>query len=76
MKNLKKLFILLAIICLAIAIISFLSIYAKYTTSANSQTDVPIARWNILVNNISIKFFTIKSIISPISIILYESNII
>lgn len=55
MKNFKKLFILLAIICLAIAIISFLSIYAKYTTSANSQTDVPIARWNILVNNISIK---------------------
>ena len=55
MKNFKKLLILLAIICLAIAIISFLSIYAKYTTSANSQTDVPIARWNILVNNISIK---------------------
>ena len=55
MKNFKKLLILLAIICLAIAIISFLSIYAKYTTSANTQTDVPIARWNILVNNISIK---------------------
>lgn len=55
MKNFKKLFVLLAIICLAIAIISFILIYAKYTTSANSQTDVPIARWNILVNNISIK---------------------
>ncbi len=55
MKNYKKLLILLAVICLAIAIISFLLIYAKYTTSANSQTDVPIARWNILVNNISIK---------------------
>ena len=55
MKNYKKLLILLAVICLAITIISFLLIYAKYTTSANSQTDVPIARWNILVNNISIK---------------------
>ncbi len=55
MKNYKKIIILLAVICLAIAIISFLLIYAKYTTSANSQTDVPIARWNILVNNISIK---------------------
>lgn len=55
MKNYKKILILLATICLAIAIISFLLIYAKYTTSANSQTDVPIARWNILVNNISIK---------------------
>lgn len=55
MKNYKKIIILLAVICLAIAIISFILIYAKYTTSANSQTDVPIARWNILVNNISIK---------------------
>ena len=55
MKNYKKILILLATICLSIAIISFLLIYAKYTTSANSQTDVPIARWNILVNNISIK---------------------
>lgn len=55
MKNYKKILILLTVICLAIAIISFILIYAKYTTSANSQTDVPIARWNILVNNISIK---------------------
>lgn len=55
MKNYKKLFILLAILCLAIAIISFILIYAKYTTSANSQTDMPIARWDILVNNVSIK---------------------
>lgn len=55
MKNFKKITILLAVICLAIAIISFILIYAKYTTSANSQTNVPIARWNILVNNISIK---------------------
>ena len=44
MKNYKKLFIFLAISCLAIAIISFVLIYAKYTTSAASQT-----------NNISIK---------------------
>lgn len=55
MKNYKKLFIFLIILCLAIAIISFVLIYAKYTTSATSQTNMPIARWDILVNNISIK---------------------
>ncbi len=55
MKNYKKLFIFLVILCLAIAIISFVLIYAKYTTSATSQTNMPIARWDILVNNISIK---------------------
>lgn len=55
MKNYKKLIILLAIICLCVAIISFALIYAKYTTSANGQTSMPIARWNILVNNLSIK---------------------
>lgn len=55
MKNYKKLFIFLIILCLTIAIISFVLIYAKYTTSATSQTNMPIARWDILVNNISIK---------------------
>ncbi len=55
MKNYKKLFIFLIILCIAIAIISFVYIYAKYTTSASSQTNMPIARWDILVNNISIK---------------------
>ena len=67
MKNYKKILILLATICLSIAIISFLLIYAKYTTSANSQTDVPIARWNILVNNISIKNNTdISNTLTPV----------
>ena len=55
MKNYKKLIIFLIILCIAIAIISFVYIYAKYTTSASSQTNMPIARWDILVNNISIK---------------------
>ena len=55
MKNYKKLFIFLIILCIAISIISFVFIYAKYTTSASSQTNMPIARWDILVNNISIK---------------------
>lgn len=55
MKNYKK--ILLLILCILICIVIFLivEIYAKYLTSASGNTSLVIARWNILVNDLSIK---------------------
>ena len=55
MKNYKK-FILLIILILILLLVFFLiQIFAKYLTSASGDTSMNIARWNILVNDISIK---------------------
>ncbi len=55
MKNYKK-FILLIILILILCLVFFLiQIFAKYLTSATGNTSMNVARWNILVNNTSIK---------------------
>ncbi len=55
MKNYKK-FILLIISILILCLVFFLiQIFAKYLTSASGNTSMNVARWNILVNNTSIK---------------------
>ena len=55
MKTYKK-FILLIILILILCLVFFLiQIFAKYLTSATGNTSMNIARWNILVNNVSIK---------------------
>ena len=55
MKTYKK-FILLIILILVLALVFFLiQIFAKYLTSASGDASMKIARWNIFVNNISIK---------------------
>ena len=55
MKNYKK-FILLIISILILCLVFFLiQIFAKYLTSATGNTSMNVARWNILVNNTSIK---------------------
>ena len=67
MKNNKKLFILLVGIFICLLLFSIVLIYAKYLSSADGQTDISIARWNIIVNNRSIKNNTdISSAIQPI----------
>lgn len=55
MKNSKK--ILLLIICILICLLVYFLVqtYAKYLSSASGDTSMKIARWNILVNSLSIK---------------------
>lgn len=67
MKNYKK-FILLIILILILLLVFFLiQIFAKYLTSASGDTSMNIARWNILVNDISIKENTdITNTLSPV----------
>lgn len=67
MKNCKK-FILLIILILILLLVFFLiQIFAKYLTSASGDTSMNIARWNILVNDISIKENTdITNTLSPV----------
>ncbi len=55
MKNYKK-FILFIILLLILSLIFLLiQIFAKYLNSASGDASMNIAKWNILVNNISIK---------------------
>jgi len=55
MKSYKKC-ILLIILILILALVFFLiQIFAKYLTSASGDTSMNVARWNILVNDVSIK---------------------
>lgn len=67
MKTYKK-FILLIILILVLALVFFLiQIFAKYLTSATGDTTMNVARWNILVNNISIKNNTdISNTLTPV----------
>ena len=67
MKNYKK-FILLIILVLTLLLIFILvQIFAKYLTSASGDATMTVARWNILVNNLSIKENTdISNTLSPV----------
>ena len=55
MKNNKKFLLLLIGIFICFLLFSIVQIYAKYLTSASGKTNITIARWNISVNNKSIK---------------------
>ena len=56
MKIFKKfILILLACVCLILLIFLINQVYAKYLSSAICNASVPISRWNIEVNNNSIK---------------------
>ena len=67
MKNRKKLLLLLSALLIFSILFFIIQIYAKYLSTANGNTEVSIARWNILVNNLSIKRNTdISSSIVPV----------
>lgn len=67
MKNYKKFLLLLLGILICALIFLGVQIYAKYLTSASGNTSIAIAKWNILVNNLSIKSNTdISSSIVPV----------
>ena len=55
MKNYKKCFFIIASIFAILAISFLIQTYAKYVTSASGLTSIPIAKWNIVINNKSIK---------------------
>lgn len=67
MKNYKKSIVLLAIFFTFLTIFFIIQTYAKYISSANGETAIFIAKWNIKVNNKSIKTDTnISSTIAPV----------
>lgn len=53
--NKKLMFIIIACIFLILSVFLMSQIYAKYLTSATGKASIPISRWNITVNNASIK---------------------
>jgi len=67
MKNHKKFLLLLIGICICALLFFIVQIYAKYITSTEGSTELTIANWNILVNELSIKNNTdISNTIVPI----------
>lgn len=67
MKNSKKIMLLIIGILIVIAIFFMVQINAKYLSSASGATTLTIAKWNILVNNASIKSNTdISNSIVPV----------
>lgn len=55
MKINKKILVLLTCISACISLTFISTTYAKYLTSANGLASVPVARWNIKINNQNIK---------------------
>ncbi|MDO5555543.1 MAG: hypothetical protein Q4G09_02495 [Clostridia bacterium] len=55
MKNLRKIIVFLFCISIFISLIFIIDIYAKYLSATNGTATIPIARWNIVVNNNSIR---------------------
>ena len=67
MKNHKKFLLLLIGICICFLLFFIVQIYAKYITSAEGNTSLTIANWNIKVNDLSIKTNTdISNSIVPV----------
>ena len=55
MNNRKKILLLLIGLCICFLLFYVVQIYAKYLTSTKGSTELTIANWNIVVNNLSIK---------------------
>lgn len=67
MKLFKKYILLLALISAVISLFVIINTFAKYVTSAKEITNIPIASWNIKVNDISIKNGnTLTNVITPV----------
>ena len=66
MKVSKKIFFILGCVILTITLIISVQTYAKYLTTASGDGNVSIAKWNISVNDLSIKNTSdISSTIQP-----------
>ena len=66
-KNYKKIFFVLACFSALLSILFMLGTYARYNTSASGNASVSVAKWNIKVNNQSIKSNSnLSSVITPV----------
>ena len=67
MDNRKKFLLLITALAVCLMLYTIVQIYAKYLTSAEGDASINIARWNILVNNVSIQSGTdITNTIAPV----------
>ncbi len=67
MKNMKKILFIISCICAIICIIIIAVTYSRYRSSASGTAEVSIARWNIKVNNATIKNNSdLSNIITPV----------
>lgn len=67
MKNMKKMLFIVSCICAIICIIIIAVTYSRYRSSASGTAEVSIARWNIKVNNATIKNNSdLSNVITPI----------
>ena len=67
MKIYKKILIFLLLVFTFFSCYSLINTYAKYLTSTSGNANIPIAKWNITVNDISVKDDTnLSATISPI----------
>ena len=67
MKNYKKCILLIILIAILTLVFFLIQIFAKYLTSASGDTSMNVARWNILVNDVSIKNNTdISNTLAPV----------
>jgi hypothetical protein len=67
MKNLKKTLFIIACICACVSIVIVSTTYSKYKTSVSGTADIEIAKWNILINDITIKNHDdLSQVITPI----------
>lgn len=66
MKYHKIILLILACVFACVSIFFTIKTFSKYATAADGTANIPIAKWNITVNNMSIKNNTnISSILSP-----------
>ena len=55
MENKRKIFLLLALMCMFTCLYFVRTTYAKYLTTASGSIQASIARWNIKVNNTTVR---------------------
>ena len=67
MNNKKKMLLLLIFIIICVLVYTIIQIYAKYISTAQGNASINVARWDIKVNNLSIKNNTdISSTLVPV----------
>ena len=67
MKNLKKILFIISCISACISLFFIVETYSRYVSSATGTANLAIARWNITVNNLTVKNNSdLSNVITPI----------
>lgn len=67
MRNFRKILFIISCISACIALLNIVNTYARYVSSATGTADISIAKWNITVNDLTVKNNTdLSSVIEPI----------